>query len=394
VVLSHNSINVSRDMTTGITSPFDPSMNLENDQTFTKRGSIWQEKNVSVVSAQLKQSVIGSHATVGDGAVITNSIIGRNCKISPGAIIQDSILWNDITVNRGVKINRSIVAANNIIPTNCQINGGVIIPPNSIISDENIAESKSFTVYGKPPKEPSQDVFQDDSDSDEPIPICKSHLMTQLIPASLNLTDSEISEIGSDSDSEDDHSSHRRRRSSASGVSIASTHNEFYDEAEESLARAFLENHSVENATIELKTLRMATNVTFHEVREAIVWALMNILIHQPKRVETIFGKWGALLSAFTEDRAAQVDIVFIVQHYFGRVIREGVIADRRRFVLGLQRLYEADVLEEGSILRWAEDKRASGVGEKWSEDMAALRKSADGFITWLKEAEEESDEE
>jgi hypothetical protein len=138
----------------------------------------------------------------------------------------------------------------------------------------------------------------------------------------------------------------------------------------------------------------MATNVTFHEVREAIVWALMDILIHQPKKVEGIFGKWGALLSQFMEDREAQVDVVFIVQRYFGRMIREGIIVDRRRFVLGLQRLYEVDVLEEESILRWAEDERARGVHEKWREDMAALRKSAEGFITWLKEAEEESEAE
>ena len=44
-------------------------------------------------------------------------------------------------------------------------------------------------------------------------------------------------------------------------------------------------------------------------------------------------------------------------------------------------------------ILQWYEDDLAKGVGEKWSEDMALLRKAAEGFITWLKEAEDESDE-
>src|SRR5947207_4789015 len=112
--------------------------------------------------------------------------------------------------------------------------------------------------------------------------------------ASLNLTDSEISEIGSDSDSEEDISTGHRRHPLASGLSNI-FNEEFYTEAEESLSRAFLENHSVENAMIELKTLRMATNVTFHEVREAIVSALMGIVITQPTRVGAMFGKWGEL---------------------------------------------------------------------------------------------------
>jgi translation initiation factor eIF-2B subunit epsilon len=149
-------------------------MNLENGQSFSKRGSIWQERGISIASAQVKNAVIGSRTTIKEGAVITNSILGRHCIISPGAVIQDSILWNNVTVNQGVKVNRTIIAAHNILPTNCQIGGSLVIPPNSSISNETIAESKSFTIYGKHPAAPSEDVFDDSDNEDEPIPICIS----------------------------------------------------------------------------------------------------------------------------------------------------------------------------------------------------------------------------
>lgn len=205
----------------------------------------------------------------------------------------------------------------------------------------------------------------------------------------MNLSDSEVSEIGGDSDSEDE-ADERTRRSSASGHSDVLTNEEFYIEAEESLSRAFLENHSLENATIELKTLRMATNVTFHEVREAIVVALMNVVLTQPAKMGGMLSKWGDLLRRFMEDREAEVDVVFCVQRYFAR--RGG--EEKKGFVLGLQGLYQADVIEEDSILTWFEDERSRGIGEKWVEAKAALRESAEKFVTWLKEAEEESDEE
>ena len=185
-------------------------------------------------------------------------------------------------------------------------------------------------------------------------------------------------------------STSRRRRSSASGYSDIINNDEFYMEAEESLARAFLENHSVDNAEIELKTLRMATNVTFHEIREAVVAALLTVRITQPSRAKETFQRWGELLGRFVEDDEAQLDTVFIIQRFFVKKVREGS-AKRQDFVWGLQKLYDVDVLTEEGIFKWFNDERAKGVGEKWGEDMMTMRNAAQNFITWLQEAEEES---
>ena len=204
------------------------------------------------------------------------------------------------------------------------------------------------------------------------------------------MTDSSISEIGSDTDSEEEERLRRHHRSSASSAqSDNANKEEFQTEAEDSLNRAFTENHSVENAAIELKTLRMATNVTFHEVREAIVAALMRIVVSAPSTVKREFKKWGELLEEFTEDDQARLDIALSVQRYFAR---GGAAGKERVFLRGLQELYQADLLDEDVIFKWFDDERSKGVGERWCEDMVVLRKKGEEFVNWLRTAEEESD--
>ena len=55
------------------------------------------------------------------------------------------------------------------------------------------------------------------------------------------------------------------------------------------------------------------------------------------------------------------------------------------------QRLYDLDVLDEEVLLEWAKKPSKKYVSRELSEE---LHSRAAPFITWLKEAEEESDSE
>lgn len=78
---------------------------------------------------------------------------------------------------------------------------------------------------------------------------------------------------------------------------------EFQFEVTQSLERAFEEGHSLENASVELKTLRMASNVPLRKVREAVVAAIVdNIKLvdgaaAQKTEIERMMGRWGALIN-------------------------------------------------------------------------------------------------
>lgn len=87
---------------------------------------------------------------------------------------------------------------------------------------------------------------------------------------------------------------------------------EFRTEVEQSLERAFAEGHSVDNAAVELKTLRMASNVPLKRVREAVVAAIVEKIpvvegdmVVQKREIASILKRWGELI-----DRIGGVDAV------------------------------------------------------------------------------------
>jgi translation initiation factor eIF-2B subunit epsilon len=87
---------------------------------------------------------------------------------------------------------------------------------------------------------------------------------------------------------------------------------EFRNEVQQSLERAFTEGHSVDNAAVELKTLRMASNVPLTLVREAVVAAIVEHIrlvegggAAQRKEIASVINRWGPLI-----DRIGGVDAV------------------------------------------------------------------------------------
>src|SRR4030095_15074264 len=97
-------------------------MNIGNDQSFSKKGSIWREKSVKIdKSAQIQNVVLGSGSIIADGVVLMNTLVGRNCSIQSGVIIKDSILWDKGTVTTGCKIHQSIITTENEILNSTQL---------------------------------------------------------------------------------------------------------------------------------------------------------------------------------------------------------------------------------------------------------------------------------
>jgi translation initiation factor eIF-2B subunit epsilon len=78
---------------------------------------------------------------------------------------------------------------------------------------------------------------------------------------------------------------------------------EFLHEVKASLDRAFAEGHSVDNASVELKTLRMASNVELARVREAVIKQIVEHIKvvddagAQRKEIAGVVGRWGELIN-------------------------------------------------------------------------------------------------
>ena len=84
----------------------------------------------------------------------------------------------------------------------------------------------------------------------------------------------------------------------------------------QSLDRAFAEGHAVENAAVELKTLRMASNVDLRRVREAVVAGIVERIplvpgdaAAQRREIGSFVARWGPLI-----DQIGGVDAVETVE--------------------------------------------------------------------------------
>ena len=146
-------------------------MNLLNDQTFLKKGTVWREREVKIEkSAQVKDSIIGAGSIVGDGAKVVNSVIGRKCVIAPNAVLQNSVLWDDVTLGQGVHILDSVVEMDTSVPEGCHLSrGAVLLSKTSLPSNTTIEGNGSFTIYGSDGK--PVETADDSDDEDEPFQI-------------------------------------------------------------------------------------------------------------------------------------------------------------------------------------------------------------------------------
>lgn len=86
-------------------------------------------------------------------------------------------------------------------------------------------------------------------------------------------------------------------------LSSAAAASEFRAEVTQSLERAFAEGHALDNAAVELKTLRMASNVPLRLVREAVVAAIVEKIPiaseagAQRGEIVGVVKRWGSLIN-------------------------------------------------------------------------------------------------
>lgn len=200
----------------------------------------------------------------------------------------------------------------------------------------------------------------------------------------LYLSDSSISVFSSDEES-----GPVTRKPSRSD-SEATDEDSWHKEAVISLRTALEKNHPVEVAGLELNSLRMAADASWHQVRRATATAFiarLNDLVEQKQTATTACGqviaRWAPLLSRMIHDQNDQVDFLFLIQKECSLKARGGII-----LLQFAHKLYDVDLITEEAINSWWDDERSvKGV------EMANVRKPTQQFITWLAEADEEDDE-
>ncbi|KAI5122066.1 hypothetical protein M0805_006049 [Coniferiporia weirii] len=380
--------------------------------------------------ARVARSVLGAHCKLEQGAVVTDSFLWDGVRVEAGCVVEGSVLGKGVTVLRGSRIERGCLIADGVVVgpearlkalTRVSMRRDLLEGAEDVddeLEDVEAAQTNESRARLGPESNgmiwPDESAGDDDDDEDE----INSRVNQRLLRLGDNASDLNLSDPGSitsssdssaDSDTDDGFSLGGGALAlslSSSGTSLptgasavaeladAQAEREFQAEVGASLARAFAEGHSVDNAAVELKTLRMAANVQLRRVREAVVAGIVElvpIVTDAPARQRTeiahVIDRWGQLINSI--GGVDPVETVTVLQEHCAQSPRLALFGQI------LAALYQHDIVEEDHIRAWYSLPASQGTGEGASaENMRKCWVVGARMIEQFDEQDDEDDSE
>ncbi|QRW27425.1 translation initiation factor eIF-2B epsilon subunit [Rhizoctonia solani] len=331
--------SVSKDIISRWSFPLVPDNNHPTQHDYDYRAGnkyIAKKAELSRNSRVGKNTMVGPSTRVEDDAFVTNSVLGASCEIGSGSTISGSYLFNDVHIGVRCQVVDSIIGDGGcIIAKGVVLGEGTVLSPFTRISKEQPEDAKNGREVIKAL------VYRLEAESEDE----DEETFANVRLGRLADTCSDIETYESDqastlaSESESDISPPISPTSSTSelpGIPSLDSAADFQSECTQSLKRAFDEQHTIDNAAIELKTLRMASNVPLPQVRQAVI-------------DEETFERWGGLLKQIGGYDEAET----LLQ--FQRVCCK--TPERSRlFPAVLTELYQNELIEEDGLTDWFMD--------------------------------------
>jgi translation initiation factor eIF-2B subunit epsilon len=401
--------------------------------------------------------LVGPRSALAQNTIVYQSTLGADCSVGPNTSIISSYIFDDVRIGANCKLEECIIGKEVHISDGVKIGKGALIG-NGVRLGKNVT-IPNFARVGRERWRP-EDWDEDDEDEDDEeeeedgeFQLSIVGLRVSLTPARRNevlgpdtegyLWPQEEEEPPSDSEDEDDdpyeHPRNKRllqlgrslsnvttstsslstlsKASSSppqSPISIASSSSlpdlpslsldagpppAFYSEARASLARAFDEGHSIENAILELRTLVMGYNAGIDRAREEVINFLLSRINISGGAAQilasatSVFGRWGKLAESLTTDPTS---VVLDVQSY---CVENSSHAPW--FGIVLRALYETDVVAEEDLVEWRDLSAAQGEGQgeenkkkQWKEMWVKGKAYVDVLEDMESDDDEDDDEE
>lgn len=386
------------------------------------------------VSLGSNSSVIGSHlfegVSVGNNCSIVSSIVGKNVKLLDGvSLAPGCLIGDDVVIGPNVALSPDSRVAIYQLSDVRHLSDEDLMKLSKG-SDPQLGKESVGYLWPARGMPSGADEESESDDEEEADPMETANNLRHLVighkegyepsEASDDLSsieaDSEYGDFSSeeDSDHEDDHAGQSGITaisdgpddgiSSRMGDMNLSTGPTSYEEAEEArrladfrseaaetLQRAFEDDHTIENATIELKTLRMSSNAPQSEVRKIVVEQLLEgCSVTDAKKTTQWLSRWSPLLVEVTttDDAKEHLEILLAMQGYCAsRMAEKGGL-----FVAVMKKWYNDDIVgDEGILLWWQSDESRQG------EEKVELKKRARPVVEFVLEqgsSDEEEDDE
>ncbi|KAH9001219.1 nucleotide-diphospho-sugar transferase [Lactarius akahatsu] len=366
---------ISKDILSRWTFPLVPDDNLPGGYAYDHlRGNKYIPKDNSVVLSRL-----------GDGAQVVASTLGARCSVGPDTVLRNAYVFDDVTIGPNCVLESCIIGAGVQVGERSRIARGSLLGPGTVLMPfERVSrrKQKSVPVIGEPAEE---DDDGDDADADSELEEAEKNqrsISQNLGPGSDAFVwpRRAIARKGDEEGYENELENFNNWRlmrlgddltdllpsvtslpAASAAATVSAGEQEFQIEVRLSLERAFSEGHSLDNASVELKTLRMASNVPLRRVREAVVAGIVENIplvedaVPQRTEINKWVDRWGDLINLI--GGVDGVETVSILQYH---------CASSTRFPLFgqiLAALYQNDIVEEEDIQNWHAKPEAKGEG-------------------------------
>lgn len=396
------------------------------------RHNIYLNANVSLGkgSALHEDVVVGPETVVGMDTQITRSSIGRKCKIGERVTIEGSFIWDGVTIESDSVVRQSIVCdgahikANVTVHPGCILSYGVVVGPNFAIPEGTRLTTKVFESSSRTEWEEGEDEYESDKE--------ESKAANSSPHSPKKTTDTVKEDVGPEGkgfswhppkqDAEDELEDEQEDiaadkwpftlESSASSSESSSLSSEspepvggpayggddldtmlFYNEILDSVRSGLAGLVPNENTILMINASKHAYNIPIQDVPGMVVKAILEgpqnatptqtaDLLHHTKNA---IRHYNTLLRHYIKDVDAQRAVMDSMAEC---ALKQPLVLPVFPKVVLL--LYNADIVEEDTILEWHKDFCKSEQSAKKGEVMAAIKP----VIEWLQNAEEESSDE
>lgn len=353
--------------------------------------------------------VAGSNTVIGDGTFISHSVIGNGCKIGSNVRLENAYLWDGVTVEDNCSVtfsilcNNVLVKADSTIQSGCILSFGVTVGPAIMIRQGTFLTRRPQRQTGESIDDFDEAEMTDADDKEDALPDPtvvgsegRGHVwqpgdmdgddddeFEELNVPPFGLNESlDVSQYENSEDDESDEDSYISPSTSPPPDDTAL----FFSEVLESLQRTVEENVKVDNLILEVNSSKHAYNISIQELNELVVKAVLELPhingVLKPdlllQTMKKLVKKLSPLFHNYFKSAESQLDCLRVIQEHCGA--NRSMLAILPKFLF---MLYEADILAEEVILSWFQ--KLSGSDE--------VHKTVTPFITWLQEADEESDE-
>ncbi|XP_042444319.1 probable translation initiation factor eIF-2B subunit epsilon [Zingiber officinale] len=385
-------------------------------------------------------TLIGSGTTIGNHTGISNSVVGRGCTIGNNVCIDGCYIWDNVIIEDGCRLNHAIVC------DGVHLSAGVVLEPGVILSFKvEVGRLITIPAYSKVSLRPQPSVQDSDEEleyADASSAVIESPSITSMVSNrnAESSPDYSAHEVGISgvgyiwSTNEGEHEEEWRHSIApipeAKLIELSHAYleepdvayldvNDFlvsgevkpdsesigfddgdggdygdsadFDKEVEATFHRALTGVNQETVILEINSLRLSCNKSHADCAGALFFSMMELGLEAPRssnselyqNIAKEINKWKDLLKHYLKSVDEEIEVIL----KFEEICLETATELAPLFSIILSYLYEKDILSEDAILSWASEKEGADESDK------IFVKQSESFITWLKEASEEEDE-